>query len=262
MNSQSILLSKPVTKAISTEGATTADIMAIRVQMKHFICAEKAVFYPRFFKTGPGQYGEGDHFMGIVVPDIRRCACKFEQASSAVLVELLDSKFHEERMLALIIMVMRYRKCNPQQRQLIHNLYLEKMERVNNWDLVDISAPTIVGSHLYSTSRKLLYQWTQSDNLWRRRIAIVATMYFIRQEDLQDTFGIAECLLHDPHDLIHKAVGWMLREAGKINQLTLEEFLNKHAHNMPRTMLRYSIEKFTQAKRQIYMNIKTDPKKY
>ena len=235
---------------------TKALVQAIGKQLRRCIRPDKAAFYPRFFKTAPGQYGEGDRFLGVVVPDIRCCARQFKDAPAAVLAELLHSVFHEERMTALIIMVMAWQRGDAEKRQEMHALYLKHMECVNSWDLVDISTPTLVGAHLQPGDRSLLYQWVGSNNLWRRRIAIVATLQFIRQGELADTFRLAECLLHDKHDLIHKAVGWMLREAGKRDLPALEHFLNKYAAQMPRTMLRYSLERLPQQKRQVYMKAK------
>jgi len=194
----------------------------------------------RFFKTGPGQYGEGDRFLGLVVPDMRRLVREFRALPLVDADALLASPWHEERLVALMILVEQYRRSPD---AAIYRLYLGRTDRINNWDLVDVSAPHIVGAHLASRSRKPLYRLAKSKSLWDRRIAIIATQHFIRLGDFDDTLAIARLLLNDTHDLIHKACGWMLREIGKRDERALREFLDEHAAAMPRTMLRYAIER-------------------
>lgn len=207
----------------------------------------------RFFKTGPGEYGEGDKFLGIRVPNIREVAKKFKELSLDETEQLLQSKYHEERLCALIILSNRSKKADPEEQKAIFDLYLENTEFVNNWDLVDTSAEDIVGSYLIDKDRNILYELAESDDLWERRIAVMSTFYFIKNDDFDDTLALAEILINDDHDLIHKAVGWMLREIGKRDLEIEEGFLDQHAKNMPRTMLRYAIEKFPEKKRQFYL---------
>jgi 3-methyladenine DNA glycosylase AlkD len=207
----------------------------------------------RFFKTGPGQYGEGDRFLGIKVPVVRRLAREFGPLALGEASRLLDSEFHEARLLALHALVRWYEKGNAEARQAIHDLYLARTDRVNNWDLVDTSAPGIVGRHLADRDRTILDRLVGSASLWERRIAIVATQHFIRNNETTDTFRLAAALLPDRHDLIHKAAGWMLREAGKRDAAGLERFLAAHASRMPRTMLRYAIERLPEADRRRHM---------
>lgn len=212
---------------------------------------EKAAFFPRFFKTGKGQYGEGDKFIGVTVPNQRKIAKKYFKIPLPELQKLLTSPIHEHRLTALLILVDKYQKTD--QKQEIFDFYLQNLSSVNNWDLVDSSAPKIIGAHLLNKPRALLYQWAKSPDLWQKRIAILSTYTFIHQKDYTDTLKIAEILLQDKHDLIHKAVGWMLREIGKLDQPFLEKFLHKWHKNMPRTMLRYAIEKLDTDKRRFFM---------
>lgn len=204
-------------------------------------------------KTGPGQYAEGDRFLGVRVPDVRRIAREFRALSLDGARALLASKWHEERLLALVILTMQFAKASDSERKAIYNLYLASTDRINNWDLVDVSAPQIVGAYLLDRDRRPLYRLAKSKSLWERRIAILATQHFIRRGELDPTFAIAELLLRDRHDLIHKAVGWMLREAGLRDRSRLELFLDVHAPAMPRTMLRYSIERLPNDLRRRYM---------
>ena len=208
----------------------------------------------RFFKTGPGQYGEGDVFLGIKVPVLRKLAGEFRDVALADAGELLRSKHHEARLLALLFLVRAFGKGCAAERQEIYDLYLAATRYINNWDLVDASAAYIVGAHLANRERAPLYLLAQSDALWERRIAIVATFHFIRNGESGDTLGIAERLLVDREDLIHKATGWMLREVGKRDLATLETFLLRHHPIMPRTMLRYAIERFPEDRRQAYLH--------
>ena len=229
---------------------------AIRTELQSLIDPEKAVVLPRFFKTGPGQYGEGDRFHGVVVPKIRKVALAHTDASDTNIVALLHSEFHEERMTALLILIAQYRSGDTARKDAIFQLYIAHTERINNWDLVDLSAPHIVGAHLHGKSTALLTRLSSSRNLWERRIAIIATQYFIRKGNCRETLRIAKRLLKDRHDLIHKAVGWMLREAGKYCSIEEERaFLDQHAAVMPRTMLRYAIEHFPENLRQHYLNM-------
>lgn len=207
----------------------------------------------RFFKTGKGEYGEGDQFLGIPVPDIRKVARKFKRLPVKETEQLLHSSYHEERLCALIILVNKAKKADEHEMQQIYDLYLNNTKYINNWDLVDTSAEHIVGRYLVDKNKAALYKLAKSDDLWERRIAIISTFYFIKNEEFEDTLAIAELLLRDKHNLIHKAVGWMLREVGKRNMEIEEIFLNKHISQMPRTMLRYAIEKFPEEKRQHYL---------
>ena len=209
----------------------------------------------RFFKTAPGEYGEGDRFLGIRVPVLRQLAKRYQDATPAQLESLLHTKLHEQRLLSLIMMVNLYRRADDGIRQEIYNLYLTNTVYINNWDLVDTSAPHIVGAYLYKRSRQPLYALAKSNNLWERRIAILATHYYIRRKEYADSLAIAKLLLHDNHDLIHKAVGWTLREAAKRNDELIYGFLDQYASTMPRTMLRYAIEKFPVRQKSHYMTL-------
>lgn len=203
-----------------------------------------------FFKTGKGQYGEGDKFIGLTVPMQRSLARRFRHVPLADVRRLLSSPVHEHRFTALEILVAQYEAGDAATRRKIFDFYLKHTRRINNWDLVDTSAPYIVGEHLLTGSRRILYRLAKSPNLWERRIAMVATQAFIRRGDLKDTFVIAELLLPDKHDLIHKAVGWMLREAGKSSPPALLRFLKKNYAALPRTALRYAIERLPEKKRR------------
>jgi len=215
---------------------------------------EKAAFFPRFFRSGPGEYGEGDRFIGVVVPDQRKIAKQFKALPLKEIESLLHNPFHECRLTALLILVDQFQKSKtgPEQKA-IYDFYVKQVDRVNNWDLVDSSCHKIMGPWLIERSRNQLFKFAKAKHLWKNRIAIVTTYYFIRRGDLETTIEIAEILLEHPHDLIHKAVGWMLRELGKENQDLLIGFLQKHFEKMPRTMLRYAIEKFPKAKRAMFL---------
>ncbi|MEO7455794.1 MAG: DNA alkylation repair protein [Gemmatimonadaceae bacterium] len=212
-----------------------------------------AEFLQRFFKTGEGQYGAGDRFLGIRVPAQRKLARELRGLPLAEVAELLDEDWHEARLLALMLLADGYERGDDRTRERIFKLYLAKRARVNNWDLVDTSASYIIGRHLEGRPRDQLLRLAKSKSLWDRRIAIVATHYFIRQDDFADTLKIAALLLDDDEDLMHKATGWMLREVGIRDLSALDRFLDEHAHEMPRTMLRYAIEKHTPARRKHYM---------
>ncbi len=206
-----------------------------------------------FFKTGPGEYGEGDQFIGVRAPDLRRLAKELKATPMDEALQLLQSPIHEDRSLALLILVQAFTKGEAATKKNIYDAYLANTQFINGWDLVDLTAPHIVGAYLMDKSRKPLYKLVKSSSLWERRIAIIATQHFIRQKDFADALQIAKLLLHDKHDLIHKAVGWMLREIGNRDLAAEEAFLKLHYKIMPRTMLRYAIEKFPEAKRQAYL---------
>lgn len=217
---------------------------------------ERAIHHQRFFRTGPGQYGHGDRFLGLTVPQARAIARQYRDLEVHDLSRLLDSEWHEARLVALMIAVDRFRRADAQERKAIYGFYLKKTARINNWDLVDLSAYHIAGEYLKDRSRAPLRRLARSRSLWERRIAIVATYAFIRSGELEETLRIAEMLLDDEHDLIHKAVGWMLREVGKRDVATLRAFLDRYAPRMPRTALRYAIERFPPAVRRRYLAIK------
>lgn len=207
--------------------------------------------YQRFFKTGKGEYGEGDIFIGVSVPQQRKVALQFLDSSFADLQKLLGSEIHEHRFTALEILTAQYERTTDQKmHKEIYDFYISNTKYINNWDLVDTSAGYIVGAYLLTHSHQPLYKLARSTNLWERRIAIVATSYFINNNQLDDTFQLAEILMADTHDLIHKAVGWMLREAGKRDQERLIRFIEQHYRDMPRTMLRYAIERIPETKRK------------
>jgi 3-methyladenine DNA glycosylase AlkD len=207
----------------------------------------------RFFKTGPGEYGEGDRFRGIRVPVLRKMVKKYCHLSLAEAGRLVQSAFHEDRLLALLILIHLYYQGDGPVRDAIHCLYLEQRSFVNNWDLVDASAPHLVGHYLWNRNTDPLTRLADSRVVWERRMAIIATFYFIKQGDHDETLRVARLLLGDPEDLIHKAVGWMLREVGKRDVMVAEAFLQAHYRRMPRTMLRYAIERFPEARRQAYL---------
>jgi len=209
----------------------------------------------RFFKTDKGEYGEGDKFLGIRVPVVRKHAKKYRGAPLSVVRKLLNSEFHEERLLAAIMLVERFKRGDAAEKRKVYELYIKSTRCINNWDIVDVSAHYIIGPYLQDRSRQILYEFASSASLWKRRIAIISTFDFIRKNDFVTTLEISERLLRDPHDLIHKAVGWMLREIGKRDMAVEEKFLTRHCEEMPRTMLRYAIEKFPEKKRQRYLQM-------
>lgn len=226
---------------------------SLKKELQELADEKQAEILQRFFKTGKGQYGEGDIFLGIKVPVQRGVAKKYSGLSLPKIQELLKSKIHEHRLTGLIILSDKYKQAKDEDKANIFNFYLKNTKNINNWDLVDVTAPGIVGAFLFDKKKNTLYDLARSENLWERRIAIVSTANFIRQEEFQDTLALAEILLNDDHDLIHKAVGWMLREVGKKDENVLEEFLKQHYKVMPRTMLRYSIERFEEDKRKMYL---------
>ena len=214
---------------------------------------EKAEILSRFFRTGKGEYGEGDIFLGITAPQQRKVAIKYRAASFDDLHQLLASNIHEYRLVALFILTERYDKSDKAGRKECVDFFLKNLARVNNWDLVDLSSGRILGDYLLDRDKKILYRLAVSENLWERRISIISTFSFIRKDRFDDTLNIAGILLNDRHDLIHKAFGWMLREIGKRNQAVEESFLKSHCRTMPRTMLRYAIERFDEKKRRFYL---------
>ena len=207
----------------------------------------------RFFKSGEGEYGEGDQFLGIRVPVLRKLVKSCRQLTDAELVDLLQSNWHEQRLLAVLVLVDRFERGGFEQQESTVSLYLDNLDSVNNWDLVDSSAHKILGPWLYKRDRALLYQLLESGELWRKRVAIMTSLHFIKQDDYADTLRMAEILLQDSHDLIQKAVGWMLREVGNRSRETETQFLKKFYSKMPRTMLRYAIEKYPEAERRAFI---------
>jgi 3-methyladenine DNA glycosylase AlkD len=226
----------------------------LAAELRRFADDRKAADLQWFFKTGPGEYGEGDVFLGVRVPAIRAVARRHQDLPLDCSVHLLQSPVHEERLLALCILVRQYGFGNEALRRRIYRIYLENTRHVNNWDLVDSSAPQIVGFHLYKRSRAPLFRLAKSSSMWERRIAVMSTFYFVRQMDFADTIALADLLLKDREDLIHKAAGWMIREIGNRDMAVAEAFLQDRHRIMPRIMLRYAIEKFPQDKRRRLMS--------
>ena len=229
------------------------NLTEIKKEIKKSANPQKAELLQRFFKTGPGEYGEGDIFLGIMVPVQRSIAKKFKQLPLKDLKELLYSDRHEERLISLLILVEQFRKGDDQLKEEIFTFYHLHRKRINNWDLVDLTAHIISGSYLMDKDKTILYKLADSKNIWDRRIAVLSTFHFIKNNVFDDALCIAEKLLIDKHDLIQKAVGWMLREIGKRDINTEEGFLEIHYKKMPRTMLRYAIEKFPEKKRLAYL---------
>lgn len=205
---------------------------------------EKRNILPRFFKTGKGEYGDGDKFLEVSVPDVRKVAKNHKNATINELTEMMQSEWHEVRLCSLLIMVEKFKKTNDEGRKKIVDFYLSVTNRINNWDLVDLSCPTVIGEYLLNRSHDLLYRLAESSLLWENRIAIVSTIIFIRHGQLDDTFNLSTKMMNHPHDLMHKAIGWMLREAGKRDEARLYNYVKTYRLEMPRTMLRYAIEKF------------------
>ena len=214
---------------------------------------EKAKILQRFFKTAPGEYGHGDIFLGIMVPIQRKIAEKYIDLILPEIQKLLNSKIHEHRFCALIILVSKYKKASDQEKKKIFCFYIKNSTKINNWDLVDVSAPKIVGDYLLNKNKAILYKFARSKNLWQKRISVLATFCFIRENKFEDSLKISEILFKDKHALIHKAVGWMLREIGKQNKRVEIKFLEEHAHKMPRVMLRYAIEKFSKKRKSLFL---------
>lgn len=225
--------------------------MSLQQELQNLANPEQAAILQRFFKTGHGEYGEGDKFLGIKVPTLRKISKKYHNLQTDEVNTLIRSSIHEERLIALFILIEQYKKCDN--KQVIYDFYVANMAHINNWDLVDLSAPHIVGDYLFARDKQILQIWAIDKNMWIRRIAMLAPFYFIKNNEFADALIIAKMLLHDKEDLLHKAVGWMLREIGKRNLTIEEEFLKNHYKNMPRTMLRYAIEKFQEDRRQAYL---------
>ncbi len=228
--------------------------MIIQKELKKLADKEKAKILQRFFKTAKGQYGEGDLFLGVTVPQMRNLVKLYwKEISLDEIKKILDSKFHEERLTYLLILVKKYENSDDKQKWMFVKFYLKNLKKINNWDLVDLTAPNILGNFLLDRDRKILYKLVKSKNLWEKRISIISTFSFIRKNKFEDTLRISKILLQDKHDLIHKAVGWMLREVGKRDMKVLERFLEENYRNLPRTALRYAIEKMQADKRMYYL---------
>lgn len=228
----------------------------IVIELEAISSEQKSRDLQRFFKTGPGQYGEGDQFMGIGNPDQQKVAAKYwKECGEALLQKLLNSPWHEQRQTALYIMIRQFEKPahSPLSQEQVYGIYTGHFNQINNWDLVDVSAPKIPGPWLYHRDQTILRQWAASSHLWTQRIAVLSSFYFIRQGDFEMTLKLAEDLLAHPHDLIHKAVGWMLREIGKRDLKTESDFLRQYYKVMPRTMLRYAIERYPEAERRKWL---------
>src|SRR3972149_1057321 len=226
----------------------------MRKKIQKLADKDKAKILQGFFKTGPGEYGEGDVFLGITVPVLRKLSREYDGIGIKDALPLLQSSVHEERLLALFLLIRAYSKGDDAVKKSIYGLYLKNIRYINNWDLVDLSAPNIAGSYLIDKSRKPLYALAKSRDLWKRRMAIISTFAFIKRNEFSDSLRLSGMLLADKHDLIHKAVGWMLREVGKRDLSAEEKFLQRHYKSMPRTMLRYAIERFPESRRQKYLN--------
>jgi 3-methyladenine DNA glycosylase AlkD len=234
--------------------AQSGNAASIRDELKAMSDPEKARVLLRFFKTGPGEYGAGDRFLGVITPKVRKVVKANWATPPGEIRKLIRSSFHEERLAALLIMVEKFHRGDSAQKRQVFDLYLANTAFINNWDLVDLTAPHIVGAYLADKDTAVLTRLAYSKSLWERRIAMLATFHFIREGDAREALRIAELLLKDNHDLIHKAVGWMLREVGKRCSLDLERrFLDAHAVGMPRTMLRYAIERFPEKLRLQYL---------
>lgn len=228
-------------------------VIKIRSKLQKHASKQKAEILQRFFKTGKGEYGDGDLFLGINVPQLRKLAKEYSNITTGDVLQLLKTRLHEERLLALLMLVRLYSRGDEPAKKNIYKIYLENTRFINNWDLVDASAPYIVGDFLMNRSKKPLHDLARSSSLWERRISIMSTFHFIKQNEFSETFKISKMLLSDKEDLIHKAVGWMLREVGKRDLAGEERFLKEHYKKMPRTMLRYAIERFPEPKRQMYL---------
>jgi 3-methyladenine DNA glycosylase AlkD len=236
-------------------------LATVRARLRPLANARRAELSQRFFKTRPGDYGHGDRFLGIRVPALRKAAREFRAAPLSVAFALLRSPLHEERLVALFMLVERYGRGRPAEQQRIYERYLKHVPKhVNNWDLVDASAAYIVGAHLAQRSRGVLYELARAPHLWQRRVAMIATFWFIRRGEFDDTLALAEILLGDREDLIHKATGWMLREVANRDRAVAEAFVRRHCRRMPRTMLRYAIEKYPERTRRAYLDARSGPR--
>lgn len=228
-------------------------VQAILREFRALADPEKAAFFQRFFKTKPGEYAEGDIFLGLTVPQVRSIAKRFSSISLPIIVQLLHSPFHEVRLGALIVMTIQFPKTSLSEQTALYDTYLSETRYINNWDLVDVSAHKIVGAYLQDRPKEILSRLARSELVWDRRIAIISTMGYARTGDTETALKIAELLVHDSHDLIHKAVGWVLRELGKVDPKAERTFLASYYKSMPRTMLRYAIERFPEQERQRYL---------
>jgi 3-methyladenine DNA glycosylase AlkD len=234
------------------------DLNKILSELKSLANKEKAAILSRFFKTGKGEYGEGDLFLGITVPDQRKLAKKYvDSVSKAIITSLLNSPIHECRLTGILMLCMKFNSSrkNHEEKQWV-DLYLKRINCINNWDLVDSSAHIILGQWLEDKERGILYKYANDDSLWKNRVAIITTLHFIKNNDIKDLLKISKIMLSHQHDLIHKATGWMLREAWKRKPVEIENFIAENASNMPRTMLRYAIEKMSPKKRAALMQVK------
>jgi 3-methyladenine DNA glycosylase AlkD len=229
------------------------DLLKLKSALRKYSNKKQAKILQGFFKTGPGEYAQGDIFLGIKVPILRSLAKRYQGLAYNATLKLLKSAIHEERLVSLLILILKYRQAGSLGKARIYKAYLKHSRYINNWDLVDLTAKQIIGDFLNNKNRTPLHKLAVADSLWKRRIAIVSTFYFIENNDFKDTLKIAKILIADPQDLIHKAVGWMLREVGKRDLDSEERFLKEHCRMMPRTMLRYAIERFPEPKRQAYL---------
>ncbi|WP_028899315.1 DNA alkylation repair protein [Prevotella sp. HJM029] len=230
-------------------------VVEITAALEALSAAEKKAIFPKFFRAGKGEYGEGDRFLGVVVPQVRAVAKQYRNLTLDELHALLQSEWHEVRLCALTILKEQFKKADDMLRKQLFDFYLAHTQRINNWDLVDCSCYAVVGEYLLDKPRDILYRLAESPLLWDNRIAIVSTFAFIRKNQLDDVYALSDQLMHHPHDLIHKAVGWMLREAGKRNPQRLYDYVMSRRVEMPRTMLRYAIEKFSREERAILMAV-------
>jgi 3-methyladenine DNA glycosylase AlkD len=247
-------LASPATQSRKLAKVQTSAVLSdLQTELLALANPEKAIALVRYFKTGKGEYGEGDRFLGVTVPAQRQLAKKYHNLELSAIAKLLDSEWHEERLTGLLILTYQFPKASFEQKQVIVEFYLDHTKAINNWDLVDISCRPILGKYLLFRDRQILFQLAQSANLWEQRIAIVTTGELIKHQSYEATLAIAQILLNHPHVLIHKAVGWMLREVGRQDQQVLINFLEKYAPQMPRVMLRYAIEHFEQPQRQAYL---------
>lgn len=240
-------------KTVLSREETIRITTQIRQELEAYIDPVKKEYLPRFFKTGKGQYGEGDKFLGVVVSNTRLIAKHHKHEPFETMAALLQSEWHECRLCALLMLVERFKKSDDKEKKVIYDFYLSQTARINNWDLVDLSAPGIVGEYLKDRPRGDLYRLADSPLLWDQRIAVVSTYTLIKNGDFTDILALSERLLYHKHDLMQKAVGWMLREMGKRDKDLLVQFLEKHCKMMPRMMLRYAIEKFSEEERKEFM---------
>ena len=231
-------------------------LQEIKQKLQELADAGKAAHHQKFFKTGKGQYGEGDIFLGVKIPQLRKLAAEFKTLPIRDCETLLQAPIHEERMLALFLLIRHFKKGDPDTKTLIYNMYMDNTQYINNWDLVDSSALHIVGAYIEDRDQSVLIQMARDGHLWQQRIAVIATFKYIKTSNFDTALQVIEILVNHPHDLIHKATGWMLREIGKRDLKTEEDFLDRYAPTMPRTMLRYAIEKFPPEKRKHYLEKK------